>query len=705
MKEKSTLSWKEKLLAPAILATITAFVYSYSLHYAFQFDDTFNIRSHFDIRFNTFSKLAFKNIRWISYWINSIAHSIDGFNPFYYRLFNIIFHISSGILVFYIVLHLFSLLKSQPLLQENRFGIACLTSLFFLLHPVQTQTVTYIIQGQLEGVAVLSLMIVIFLFLQSNQHIGIQKYLLRTVLFGVGFFGCGSKEIFILAPVMLLLIDWFFIAQGTLKKLQKRVLFHASFFAMTFTTYMYYLKPHFFKDIIIGHTTVVNNIGNVITHNPATVITPWLYLISQFKVTLHYIGIFLWPFNMTADYDWKINESFFDAESFFPFLVLLCIGIFIARRLRKDKIDTLSFCFLWFFIGLAPRSTFIPSTELLADYKTYFSSFGICLLFAIILTQLFVFIKNKISESEYPPAVHHPLIASTFLISFLGFSTYERNTVWETAELFWADVLVHSPHKARAHNNYGTAIAIKGDHQKAAFHFKKATNLDKFYPDPWNNLAVTYDKLGNVDRAINTMNEALKIHTDYPEFYSNLGAFYITKKEYEKVEPLCKQAIKLRPHYGKAYYNIGRAKFEQHKYEEAWQALHTAIFKADYDLPLGYEAFAVCSMKLQKFDAAIDGFSHYLQANPSAPHAFFNLGNAYYCNNDLENAEKAYTHALALAPDDHKIYYNLGEIYIKRNNPEKALSYFGKALPLAAHVPIIKQRFDECKAMITEVRA
>ena len=133
-----------------------------------------------------------------------------------------------------------------------------------------------------------------------------------------------------------------------------------------------------------------NNIGNMITSRPGAVITPLHYLISQFKVIVHYFFIFLWPFNISVEYDWKLVESFFAIDCILPLCILLCLGVLIVGLLRQNRTHPIAFGLLWFCVALAPRSTIIPSPELLVDYKTYLGSCG--WLFVIVSVFLFFLI-------------------------------------------------------------------------------------------------------------------------------------------------------------------------------------------------------------------------------------------------------------------------------------------------------------------------
>ena len=116
-EQRKTYSLWFYIIPPAFLATLTAFFYKSSLHYAFQFDDVANITKHFSIRHHTLGSLFLKSTRWISYWLNSIHYSIGQFDPFSYRVGNVIIHITNGLLIFFI---LFLALKN--LKQKNKYS-------------------------------------------------------------------------------------------------------------------------------------------------------------------------------------------------------------------------------------------------------------------------------------------------------------------------------------------------------------------------------------------------------------------------------------------------------------------------------------------------------------------------------------------------------------------------------------------------------
>ena len=189
-----------------------------------------------------------------------------------------------------------SRIKSENFFKKNALILAILTSALFILHPVQTQTVSYVIQGQLEGLAGLFViaMTTIFLAAQYTESFT-KKTLLTILLFVLAVLSCGTKEIAIVSPMIILLTDWFFVAQGNWGLIKSRWWIHAIVYLSVFMVYIYFLKPEFFSNLLTLSMEARNNIGNVLTENQTDKILPFHYFISEFKVIIHYIWIFLWP--------------------------------------------------------------------------------------------------------------------------------------------------------------------------------------------------------------------------------------------------------------------------------------------------------------------------------------------------------------------------------------------------------------------------
>jgi tetratricopeptide (TPR) repeat protein len=751
-------SFWDYFVPPVFLSILSFAFYAPSFRYPFQFDDIANITKRFTIRdFDPFYR--FLKIRWMGELLNSWNFMIGRFDPFTYRLINVIAHTLTGLVLFFLLFALLRLYKKNTFIYKHHIFISFITSALFLLHPTQTQLVSYVIQARLEGLATLFTFLMLLVFVLATQaQKTVSKVLYSIALVGIGILACSTKEIVIVIPILALAFDWFFIAQGDVAQLKKRWWLHALVWAAIWGTFLYHETSKWFTNILGMQTTTGNNRGNIITNNADDLITPYHYLISEFKVIVHYLWMFVWPFGISVEYDWKLSDSFFVPDSFFPFLGLALLIAFIGHSIYKRKYDGFCFGMVWFFVAVAPRSSIVPSPELLCDYKTYLASagwlfvlalglcfglerlfelfktsktyssfhklflagvglillgYGVCIGFIIYgapynykaLASLLLLVPFGLGYLVYYALKHHKneslytpstrALASLILLMPLGYLTYSRNLVWSCPEYFWGDIVKKAPLKARAHNNYGVSISEKGKYEEAIVHYKRAIELDANYADPWSNLAVAYSLTNRNDHAIQALRNAIKIFPDYPEAYNNLGSFLLQKKEYESAERCFKAAIQLRSYYGKAFFNLGRLYLEQDKKDLAWQHFEYAT-RGDLDNEHGYTILGEVSVKLNRFKDAINAYEKAIKLGANSPQILFNLANAYYMEKEFDKAVGLYHVLIKENPQNPHYHYNLGETYATIGDYNRALEAFNVAKNLPNAVAQTHFRIAYC---------
>lgn len=688
-----------RILAPIVLVISTILAYYSSLHYELQFDDIANITKHFNIRHYTFRNLFFSGSRWISYWLNSLYYKIDKFNPFYYRVGNVAIHTINGLLVFFILLHILTRRAQGSFFKRNALALSFVTALIFLLHPVQTQTVSYVIQGQLEGLASLFMLSIMLCFLKMQTQKDLwKKITLGILLATLTVLVTGTKEIAIVTPALLLLVDWFFVAGGSWAKLKNRWWLHLGTTFIVASSYIYFLTAKFFATLLSFNMEVGNNLGNVITERYDDMIKPIPFFISQFKVILHYLWIYIWPLNISVEYDWVLSRSFFALDCIVPFTILCIVAFLLYKLLQHDRTNIIGFAAIWFAITMAPRSTIMPSPELLVDYKTYPASFSIVLLLSIAIIKLFELIKthNQIM-TQYADKYKIPHMLLILFAVSMGMGTTSRNVIWSSGLEFWGNIVKNAPGKIRAYNNYGVELAQKkGQYKEAIPYYQYAIKMDKKYRDPYNNLAVSYAALKDYDKAIATLRDSLKIYPYYPEAYNNMASFMIEQKDYEQAEKALRCALQLRPYYGKAYYNLGRLYMETDRMELAWENFKAACTKADLDDETGFTTYAQCSLQLKKYDEAIIACKKILELNPNNFDARFNMANCYFMTEQFDQAISMYKDMIHIYPQDMRMRYNLAEAYFSSGKTELALNEFNKLKSQPGITPNLFLRIAAC---------
>ena len=670
----------ENILPPFILTIITALFYWPSLSYPFQFDDLANITKKFAIRSDNPLTKIFTHTRWMADWLNRINFEMERFEPFYYRLFDLIIHITAGIILFYLILTLVKKLDKKNFLFKNSTLISFMTAGLFLLHPVQTQTISYVIQARLEGLATLFVLAILLVLINALTT---KKVVFKIILFGLAgilsLLSFGTKEIVVIIPLLLLLCDWFFISRNNWQSLKTRVVYHIGF-ALFFYLLFFgrFMNISFFTRAISLKMVTANNRGNILTTHAQNVIKPLEFFISEFKVIIHYLWMFIVPSIISVEYDWKLSTSFFAADSFFPFLAVALIFSTALYTTIKKKYSFIGFGLLWFFISIAPRTTIIPSPELLCDYKTYLASVGWLFILATAIVYLSKYLLNALKNTvklKYSAVTQ--LAVLTLILLPIGTGAYFRNTVWRTSVEFWGDIVEKAPLKARGHNNYGVSLSEAGQIDKAIIHYKKAISLDRYYSDPLSNIAVAYSFKNETDKAINALRMALSINPNYPEAFNNIGTFLLQKKEYENAEHALNNAIKLRPHYGKAYYNKGRLYMEKGEKEKAWTFFKKAT-EGDLDTPEGFYTLGQLSINMKKFDEAVNAFENIIKRGTNNPGIYFNLANSYYMLEQYDKAQSIYETLVRNNPQESRYLYNLAETHMVKNELEQALALFKK---------------------------
>ncbi|QQR48671.1 tetratricopeptide repeat protein [bacterium] len=706
--ERELTLW-EKILPPAVLSILTLIIYAPSLSYPFQFDDIANITKKFAIRFDNPLGRWWTNSRWFGDWLNTLNFQIGRFDPFSYRLFNVLIHVATGVFVFFLVLSLSR--KIKGFLHDNALLIATTTSALFLLHPVQSQTVSYVIQARIEGLATLFIVATVTLFVQAfTTKSQIQKWSFLALSLIIGFFSCGTKEIVIVLPFLLLITDWFFVAQQKWSSFKTRLWVHALFTVFIIGLMMHYLGVGFAKQVVSLDTATTNNRGNVLTVEPLDDITPYMFFISEFKVILHYIFIFLMPIGISVEYDWKLVKGFLAIDALFPFLALLALGLYVLWATIKKRHTFMAFGITWFLIALAPRSTFFPSPELVCDYKTYLASIGVLFIMSVgliyVLNKLCAFIRSayffkQFAQKSYAREAHVYFVLLALVSVPYGVGTVLRNQIWRSAVDFWEDNAKKAPGKARVHNNLGVAYSEVEKLDEAIVAYKKAISMDRHYQDPLSNIAVAYSMKGEIDKAIESLRAAIQICPNYAEAYNNIGSLLLQKEEFEDAERALTFALYLRPYYGKAHYNLARMYEVKNNEEKMWHHLKQATL-GDLDVPEVFFKLGLMGLKLQKYDEAVKALETTWARGMQNEQVLFNLANAYFMVNQFDKAESIFLRLVKSNPLDKRYVYNLAETHFSKADYDKALNLFKKSTTFSDPLPQAFFRVAKCFEMLKQ---
>ncbi len=284
----------------------------------------------------------------------AINYAISGCKVWSYHVANLAIHILGALL-------LFGILRRTLLLptMRDRWGAAALplafvVALLWAIHPLQTESVTYIVQ-RAESLVGLFYFLTLYLFIRGASVAGSgvrgqgRILILPPVAWYAGsvlacLLGMASKEVMISAPLVVLLYDRTFCA-GSFREAWRR---RYGFYLALAGTWL------LLGWLVLSTSTLGTAIG------PGTQqFTWWSYLLTQPGVIVHYLRLAVWPSELCLDYDWPPASTV--AEVLLPATVVA--GLFAATVWALLKRSAWGFFGAWFFAVLRRRPVLCLSVK------------------------------------------------------------------------------------------------------------------------------------------------------------------------------------------------------------------------------------------------------------------------------------------------------------------------------------------------------
>jgi tetratricopeptide (TPR) repeat protein len=514
-----------KIFVALFLFLLSFSVFTPSLKNGFVWDDVETIeRSYFSFKASRIASIVFTENKGkqkvASYYyrpIFFISMVVDkdmwGVSPFGFHLSNLIFHSVSTVLFYFLALLVFGEFRV-----DGKEAIAFLSSLFFALHPMHVESVSWI-AGRTDVLCSL------FFFLAFIFHMLSYKKLRFFPLSVVCFFlSLLSKEV---AVVFLIVTLGFDLLSGKITSRSNTLKY--AIYAVLVLLYFYLRGRTFMSVPEISGENVQRS-----THKVLQILEILKVLLSSY---LFYINKLVFPFDFNAFITTVPGDFYYLVSSILVILVLCVIG-FVS--IRKREFIT-AFSIFWIFATLGPSclvAIFVVSSTPLAERYLYIPSAGYCLLIAYLILK----VEKRIKAQRIGWA-----FVSVLCLSYLFF-TIERQGVWKDNLALWGDTLKKSPNCAIPHSNYGMALRDVGRTDEAIRELLIA--LDSGIKDTKRGRAITANNLGYV--------------------------LYLDKGDYKNAERWFLKALYYDPMYGRAYYHLGLIYFIKGKNENSIYDYQTA---------------------------------------------------------------------------------------------------------------------------------
>ena len=370
------------LIAIGLIVGVALLAYSNTFHVPFHFDDRPNITQNPNVQIKVFSwdrierliKYTYKeSIRVFSYFTFALNYYFGGFNVFGYHLVNFLIHIASGIFLYAFLLLTFNLPSLKEKYGSISYKVALFTSLIFIAHPIQTQSVTYIVQ-RMASMAGMFYLLCLVLYIKGRLSTGWPRVFYFGGMVLSYLLGVFSKENVAILPLFVALYEFYFFQNLDLSPRGKKILL--ALIAIL-------LVLGIFGFIIWGKRYI-----NVIIEGYAyRTFTMSERVLTQFRIVLYYVTLLLYPHpsRLNLDYDFPLSKTILDPPTTL-ISILIVAGLIGYSIWTAKKRPVISFCILWYFGNLVIESSIFP-LEMVYEHRLYLPAVGPFILFSLFVVR------------------------------------------------------------------------------------------------------------------------------------------------------------------------------------------------------------------------------------------------------------------------------------------------------------------------------
>jgi len=646
-----------------LLLVIGLIIYSNTFKSTFQFDDlAFIIRNYSLRNLGDFSGIAKAVLnqpsRFVGLYSFALNYHFHQLNVFGYHATNMAIHLITTFLVWWFVFFVCRLSvpipsssgKSKKNTTESL--IPYFAAFIFLVHPLQTQAVTYITQ-RFASLATLFYLASLCFYLRARIERN-HKILFFSASLLSAVLGMFTKEIVITLPLMILLIEFLFFKNKERNQKHSIVL-------MGTLGLLFLIIPGLFSFKIMQ---LLNYEGMSASH-AGDVLTFKTYCLTQFRVLATFLKLLFFPVYQNFDYDFPMSLNLFEpVTTFLSFSILVAILYYAVRMRNKDKL--IAFSIFWFFVTLSVN--FVPRQYVIFEHKLYLVSIGFCLFAAIMVRRLL-------------PKQRQYLFVMTVFIFILSFLTYKRNNVWQNGITLWEDVVRKSPHQVRGYHNLGTYYRRAGRLKEALESYNYALSIDPGFLKGFNHRGGIYRQQGRHDLALKDYDAALEINSKFSRVYNNKGNVHKSLKDYDAALENYNKALEIDPSYDTALYNRALIYETKKIFDLAFED-YNAVLKVNQDYGRAYNNRGRLYCMQRRYALGLNDFKKAMDLEPDFQEAYFNYARTYEALGKDDLALKHYQKTLEVNPNNSVVYYNMGNIYFKKNQRKKAAENYQKALDI-----------------------
>jgi Flp pilus assembly protein TadD len=508
-----------RLLGAAVAAAACA-AYATSLRGAFLFDDLPYIVDNPAVRrLWPPTALTWNSLRPLTFYSFAVSHALSGYDVWAYHVMNLAVHVAAALALFGVARRAL-LLPRVGLADDEAALTAFVVALLWSVHPLNTESVTYVIQ-RAESMAGCATLLALYGMLRSAATDDPRARRGWNAAAALAFYaGLGSKETAVVAPALVYLCDALLVTGSFVEPLRRRrglYLGLAAPFVVVPALWLAF-SPSRFDGLRPS------------PDSPATLD----YLASQPAVIVAYLRLVVWPAGLNLDRGWN-PDAHRDAAPWADACMLAALALTAEAVRRRAPAGFLPAAF---FTCLAPSSSFHPLSDRMAEHRAYLAAAACVALAVIAGRRALAFLgptRRRIAAAAVVGAVAAALAAATAA----------RNLDYGDAVRMWTDAVAKAPENPRARYNLGCASLAAGgaDAEDAALAaFGAATELRPSYPAAQNNIGVVLYRRGRFEEAAEHLRRACAGGAAPVEALRNCACALIELRRYDEAASYLRRA-------------------------------------------------------------------------------------------------------------------------------------------------------------------
>lgn len=551
----------------------------------------------------------------------ALNYALSGERVWSYHLLNVLIHLGASLLLCGWI----GRTLRRPVLQE-RYGAAARPlalgfALVWALHPLQTETVTVVVQ-RTESLMGLFYLLTLYAFVRAVEEPEVRRW--PVIAWVACALGMVTKEVMVTAPVIVFLYDRTFCSGSFSEAWRRRRGFHLLLALTWIPLGLAVLGSHGRGGTVgFGHGVGVGD-----------------YALTQCQALVLYLKLALWPHPLTLDYGTGVVRGPMEVWPQLLFVLALITGVAVALKRRP----VLGFIGAWFFLILAPSSSVVPIvTQTMAEHRMYLP--------------LAAVVALLVGAAQWAGG-GRALVLLGVLAAAGGIVTCERNGDYRSAETIWRDTIAKRPGNERAY--YGLAMICdeQGRTAEAMGHYETALKLKPNYANAHANLAHDLVAEGRTEEAIAHYGEVARLQPDLADPHIHLGALLARLGRYDNAIREYETVVRMLPASGEDHFNLAQVYFRVGRLAEAISRYETAV-RLKPEVAEMHFRLGNARLKAEQFEAAIGDYREATRLDPDLYEAQMNLAGILVLLNRPGEAVGIYERALQLRPGDALTKENL----------------------------------------------